>query len=302
MNGSAVDASTPRAAPALAIDAHKGDAGRALCVSGSRLMPGAAILCVRAAMRAGAGLVGLAALDPELLLCVPAASPEVVLLDWSTSALAETGLAQRLAAREDHARLAGPGLGTGTRTRLLVETLLADAFRGPLVLDADALNVLGSEPERLRARGATTVLLPHPGEAARLLGRAIPRDEGGRIAAARELALRSGAICLLKGHRSLIAQGERVFVNTSGNPGMATAGSGDVLAGIVLAYLACGAANPEAAFSSLDALRAAVHVHGLAGDLAAERVGLRALIASDLIDELPAAQTRHASCSPARCS
>jgi len=302
VNVSAVDASTPSAAPALAVDAHKGDAGRALCICGSRLMPGAAILCVRAAMRAGAGLVGLAAFDPELLLSVPGASPEVVLLDWSSDALAETGLAQRLAAREDHARLAGPGLGLGTRTRVLVETLLADAFRGPLVLDADALGVLGNEPERLRARGATTILLPHPGEAGRLLGRAIPRDESGRIAAARELSRRSGAICLLKGSRSVIADGERAFVNTSGNPGMATAGSGDVLAGIVVAYLAGAAANPDARFSSLDALRAAVHVHGLAGDLAALRLGARALIASDLIDELPAAQTRHASCSPARCS
>jgi hydroxyethylthiazole kinase-like uncharacterized protein yjeF len=302
VSAAALDASMPCAAPALALDAHKGDADRVLCICGSRLMPGAAILSARAAMRAGAGLVGLAAFDPELLVCIPPASPEVVLLDWSAAALETAGLAERLAQREDHARLAGPGLGLEPRTRILVEALLADHFRGPLVLDADALNALDGEPERLRARAGFTLVLPHPGEATRLLGRAVPRDETGRIAAAVELARRSGAICVLKGQRSVITDGERVFVNTTGNPGMATAGCGDVLAGIAVAYLAACAASPSADFSALGAARAAVYVHGLAGDLAAERLGQRALIASDLIEFLPAAQTRHASCSPARCS
>jgi NAD(P)H-hydrate epimerase len=116
------------------------------------------------------------------------------------------------------------------------------------------------------------------------------------------LAERSAATVVLKGHRSVVASGKSVFVNTSGNPGMATAGSGDVLAGIAVAYLAASAAAPRADFTPLDALRAAVYVHGLAGDLAAAELGERAVIASDLIDSLPAAQRKHASAPPARSS
>ncbi|HTF88133.1 MAG TPA: NAD(P)H-hydrate dehydratase [Planctomycetota bacterium] len=300
MNPAAADTGQPRAAPALAADAHKGSAGRLLCVCGSRLMPGAAMLCVRAATRAGAGLVSLAALDLELLALIPLAAPEAVLLDWSAVELGRSPLREQLAAREDHARLAGCGLGQSERTKQILAALLADSFPGPLVLDADALNSLAGEPERLQGRAGFTAITPHPGEASRLLGREVPRDEAGRIEAALELAARSGASVVLKGARSVIASGRSVFVNTTGNPGMATAGSGDVLAGIAVAYLAASAAAERADFTPLDALRAAVHVHGLAGDLAAAELGQRALIASDLIDFLPEAQQRHASCSPPR--
>ena len=235
MSPAAADSAAPRAIPGLAPDAHKGEAGRVLCVCGSRLMPGAAMLSVRAALRAGAGLVSLAALDLELLSLLPLAAPEAVLLDWSSSELARSPLSVRLELREDHARLIGPGLGFSERTRGVQAELCSDAFRGPLLLDADALNVLDGEPERLSRRGAFTALTPHPGEAGRLLGREIPRDEPGRIAAALELSARSGAAVVLKGRRSVIASGPVAFVNTSGNPGMATAGSGDVLSGIAVA-------------------------------------------------------------------
>ena len=299
---------TPRAMPELPADAHKGTAGRALLVAGSRLMPGAAILAVRAALRAGAGLATLAALDRELLGLVPLAAPEALLADWSAEEFARTSLERELASRDDHARLAGPGLGRGARTRRVLEALLADRFEGPLVLDADALNELAElGPERLRARRGFTALLPHPGEAARLLGAPIPSDADGRRAAATELARRTGAAVVLKGRGSVIVHGERVFVNATGNPGMATGGSGDVLAGIAVAYLAAVAARQAprdagAPFGPLDALRGAVHVHGLAGDLAARELGTRALIASDLVEFLPAAQRSHASCSlPRSC-
>ncbi len=302
MSADSPDVRTPPAAPALAIDAHKAQAGRVLCVCGSRLMPGAAILAVRAALRAGAGLVTLAALDPQLLALVPLAAPEAVLLDWSESELGHLSLERRLAEREDHARLVGPGMGLSERTRRVLAGLTSDAFRAPLVLDADALNALEGEPERLSRRGGFSVITPHPGEAARLLGRQVPGDEPGRIAAALELSRRSGATVVLKGRRSVIAQGPSVFVNTTGNPGMATAGSGDVLAGIMVAYLAASSAVARDDFTPLDAVRAAVHVHGLAGDLAAETMGARAMIASDLIIFLPTAQRRHASGSAAHAS
>ena len=292
----------PRAPPVLSDDAHKGDAGRVLCLVGSETMPGAAILVARAAQRAGAGLVAVGCLDPALMTILPGAAPESVLVDLR-AAFARTGSASEDAAelfraREPHAVVIGPGLGDQRRTRALVQLALENV-EVPLVLDADALNALDGEPERLRAARAPTVITPHPGEAARLAGKAPPREHAGRVAFARELARRSGAIVCLKGHRSVVAGGEDVFVNSTGNPGMATAGSGDVLAGILGAYLALVRARPDPGWTPFTATAAAVWVHGLAGDLAAERLGRRALVASDLVGTLPEAQ-RQLEATPPR--
>ncbi len=255
-------------------------------------MPGAAILCVRAAARAGAGLVTLTIFARDTLTAVAAAAPETIFLDLSR---AGRDLAAALGARADDARVIGPGLGRAERLRALVRALLADSFEGPLVLDADALNLIAPHPELCRGRRGTTVLTPHPGEAARLLGHAIPADERGRIESASALAQRSGAICVLKGQGSVITDGERVHVNATGNPGMASGGTGDVLAGILGAYLAQASARATPDFGPWEAVLAAVHVHGLAGDLAASALGERALIASDLIEHMPAAQRQHAA-------
>ena len=267
-------------------DAHKGDAGRVLLVCGSADMPGAAVLVARAAQRAGAGLVTVACFDPAAKIILPIAAPEAVLVD------VEAGSAVSLADRADHVRVVGPGLGATTRTSRLVHDLLADGFSGAWVLDADALNVLAGDLQDLRARSGAMVLTPHPGEAARLLGREIPRSNAGRAAAAREISRESRAICCLKGQRTVIAEGDRIHVNETGNPGMATAGAGDVLAGILGAYLAPCVTRFDSSFAPFDAAVAAVHVHGLAGDLAAEEVGRRGLVASDLVRFLPAAQAR----------
>jgi len=270
---------TPEPPGPLPRAAHKGDAGRVLCLAGSRTMPGAALLVARAAQRAGAGLVIVGCLDRELMALVPLAAPEAVLLDLSASFAA-----QRLAEREPHALLAGPGLRDVERTRAVVEQVLEACPGIPRILDADALNALRGEPERLRSSAGPVVITPHPGEAGRLLGRSIPPDGEGRERAAHELQRRSGAVVVLKGAGTVVCDGDRTYVNTTGNPGLATAGSGDVLAGILVAYLA--RLGPH------EAATAAVHVHGRAGDLAAERLGEAAVVASDLIAELPAAQRR----------
>ena len=282
-----------RRRPELELDAHKGDAGRVLCLCGSETMPGAAILVLRAAQRAGAGLVTLACLDRSLLGVVPPQVPEAVYVDWS--ALPKKSGPGPLASRDDGARLAGPGLGDAPRTRDWVDRLLAADTAAPLALDADALNAVRGEPEVLAACRSDLVITPHPGEAARLLGRDVPRDEEGRREAALELSRRAGAVCCLKGHGTVVAaaavtgSAARVRVNRTGNPGMATAGSGDVLAGVLVACLADAAREPES-WSAFDAACWAVAVHGLAGDLAARELGLRGVIASDLVDRLPAAQ------------
>ncbi len=278
--------------PDLAADAHKGDAGRCLCLCGSRTMPGAAILVARAAQRAGAGLVAVGCLDPELLAVLPTAAPEAVLLDLSPTFGQDGRVAadaeDRLQERAPHARVVGPGLGQGARTRSLVESVLTALARTPIVFDADALNVLAGEPERFATPKAPVVLTPHPTEAGRLLGRTVPREEAGRVASAKELAERSGSIVCLKGRRTVLASAEGVFVNPTGNAGMATAGSGDVLAGILGAYLAL--AQEEGPWTPWRAAQAAVYVHGLAGDLARDELGARGVIASDLVRYLPAAQ------------
>ncbi|HED66478.1 MAG TPA: NAD(P)H-hydrate dehydratase [Planctomycetes bacterium] len=272
--------------PALAEDAHKGDAGRALCVAGRRTMSGAAVLVARAAQRAGAGLVTMACIDPELLTVLPVAAPEAVLSD-----LCEGSLARAVDHAAPHALLFGPGIARDRRAAELLEEWLGTGPGLVRVLDADGLNGLEGEPERLQAAAGPCIMTPHPGEAARLLGRTVARDEEGRRAAALELARRSGAVVVLKGSGTLVTDGARIHLVTTGNPGMATAGSGDVLSGILVAYLARTAAVGGAARDGFDSAVAAAHVHGLAGDLAAARLGRRALIASDLVDSLPEAQT-----------
>jgi hydroxyethylthiazole kinase-like uncharacterized protein yjeF len=272
---------TPR--PGLPLDAHKGTAGRVLVLAGSTWMPGAALLSVRAAMRGGAGLVTLACRDPELARIAPASVPEAVLVpvDEGFPAL-----------RDDHARLAGPGLGADERTRELTERMLDDSREVPLVLDADALGVFAGEPERLAARGGALVITPHPGEASRLLGREVPADEPGRVEAALELSRRSGAVACLKGRGTVVAsaQSGHVHVCEHGTPALATAGSGDVLAGLMVACAADARLRGAEDWTLFAAAAWAVTVHALAGELVEAERGVRGAVASDLVDALPTAE------------
>lgn len=277
--------------PALPADAHKGDAGRVLVVCGSELMPGAALLVARAAQRGGAGLVAVLHTCEAVARALPIAAPEAILVRVAHPrdlpfAIGEHGF---------HSIVAGCGLGMLGDSQLLLKTLTGRESRVPLVADADALNALEGAPDALRARVGPTVITPHPGEAARLLGRAIPSDAIGREAAARELADKSGAIVCLKGRGTVVTDGRNVYVNDTGNVGMATAGSGDVLAGVIGAYLALCSTGRFPQWSPLDAACAAVRAHGLAGDLASAHLGARAVIASDLIQWLAQAQRRLSS-------
>lgn len=278
--------------PALAQDAHKGDAGRLLCIAGSESMPGAAALILRAAMSSGIGLAHLAVFDKSLIASTSVHVPEVIYLDLSRSKDLIAGrLPAQLVGRADHVRVVGPGLGQGGRTDELVRRLVQSEFCGPMVLDADGLNVIGDTPEVLSAFGGELVLTPHPGEAARLLGvDSIARHDEGRLESAMTISRAASGICVLKGHRTVVTDGSRVYVNESGNPGMATAGAGDTLCGVLGAYLASVVTGGSAEWTYFDAACSAVHVHGLAGDLAAEALGQRAVTASRLIEFLPQAQ------------
>lgn len=296
--------------PSLKSAAHKGDAGRVLVIAGSREMPGAAILCARAALRGGAGLVTLACLDKELLQLVPVAVPETILWDLSGAHSDLTSCDERLIEQVEkglHKRkfdviALGPGMGDTHRTEVVLDTVLG-TWRGPLLLDADGLNAIAANEElraKLRARKGTlerrpdlgsghecfSVLTPHPGEAQRLLGRPFAGDEQSRLQAAAELAKDLSAIVCLKGAGTVTAEGAQAAVNKTGNPGMATAGSGDVLAGLIAALLT----QVTSAFTPFAAVRAGAFIHGFAGDLAASELGERAMIASDLVERLGRAE------------
>lgn len=272
------------AVPVRAAEAHKGEFGRVVIVAGSRGKTGAARLAGLGALRAGAGLVTVA--TAASCLDAVALEPEYMTLglpDREGTATGD-GLEELLAGRWDVAA-AGPGLGVGAGCRAIVRALLDRPGRGPLVLDADALTACADEPDRLRGRpDAPLVITPHPGEMARLLGASAADVQRDRVGAAHGFAVRQGVHVVLKGARTVIAAPHgAVRINTSGNPGMAKGGSGDVLTGAAAAWLA--------QVRDVDAAVAlAVHLHGLAGDLAARRTGETGLLARDVARQLgPAA-------------
>ncbi len=257
-------------------EAHKGDAGRVLVVAGSPGKTGAAHLALTGALRGGAGLVTLAA-RPEVLPFALADRPEAMSVALpGGGALGLDDLPALLeAARGVDALVIGPGIPRGPETGALLVELLSRAGRAA-VLDADALNALAGGPARLAGTGAPLLLTPHPGEMARLCATTVDEVQADRLGAAARGADAWGATVLLKGARTVVAtRGAPAAVITTGNPGLATGGTGDVLAGLCGALLAGG-------LPPFDAGRAAAWVHGRAGDLAARRLGERGLLAGDL--------------------
>lgn len=264
-------------------DAHKGDFGHALLIGGSKNMPGAIALSARGALRGGAGLVTVATVD----------SCHAIVAGQNPCAMV-IGLPEdregRLSRRRD-AKLAsvltkatcvaiGPGLGRseelGQWLKELYQTLPL-----PLVLDADAINGLAGRQVNFRQAPQARIFTPHAGEFQRLSGstetkRVVQEEE------ARTFAAVTGAIVLLKGHRTFVTDGAHVYLNETGNPGMATGGCGDVLTGLIAAFVCQG-------LSPYDATCLAARVHGLAGDLAASEIGPVGLLATDLADRIPAA-------------
>ena len=246
--------------------AHKGDFGHVLVIGGGEGMPGAARLCGEAALRAGAGRVSIAT-HPAHAAMLTTARPELM-----AHAIKSPADLEPLLAKTDVIAF-GPGLGRSAWARSMFEVAVADSR--PAVWDADGLNWLAEHPNQVEAR----VITPHPGEAGELLGMAIAEIQADRIAAVEALRQRYGGVAVLKGAGSLVASGADVpSICTSGNPGMASAGMGDVLTGIIAALLAQGLAAERAALVGVES-------HARAGDRAA-RGGERGLIASDLISAL----------------
>ncbi|RME45114.1 MAG: NAD(P)H-hydrate dehydratase [Deltaproteobacteria bacterium] len=277
-------------------DSHKGTFGHLLIVAGSEGMTGAAALAGEAAMRAGSGLVSVAVprslreiIEMKLTECLK------IGLEESEPGVLGEGAVRQLTPHLHRCRatLLGPGLSTrGEVPRVVVE--LIERAEHPMVIDADALNVLAGTLESLDVAKAPLILTPHPGEMGRLLRSSAARVQENRLSVARDFATRHGVILVLKGARTLIATPEgEVFVNPTGNAGMASGGTGDVLAGMIGGFLVQG--HPPCTAALLG-----VYLHGLAGDLAAEALGERSFLASDLLDRLPAAIAQTAVSSPLR--
>jgi NAD(P)H-hydrate epimerase len=275
-------------------DGNKGSYGHVLVIGGSLGKAGAAAMAGFAALRAGAGLSTVA--TPKAVLATVASfHPELM-----TTALAETEKGTITLAAIDsaldtllqHKTLAiGPGISRNSETSEFVREIVQRSSNdSPLVVDADALNAFEGATDKLSGRDRTLIITPHPGEMSRLTGLSIAKIQANRLEVARTFARAHDVIVVLKGHRTLIAapSGD-VWVNPTGNPGMATGGTGDILTGIIAGLIA---QHPRRA---LEATALAVYLHGLAGDFAGESIGENSLVATDLLRFLPDAfaQTRN---------
>jgi len=279
------------ALPRRQLAMHKGEAGSVFCVAGAVGMVGAATLCGRAALRSGAGMVRIgmpwriAAIamgrDPNLML---SALPETE--DGTISAMAPPKILK--AAEGFDVMLLGPGLSTNPQTVQALKALLPQ-LQHKLVLDADALNAIALDDcaclKDVPRDNGLPILTPHPGEMIRLLGSEydgaqLKEGDEHRRDVAVYFARRQQAVVVLKGYRTVVTDGHRVYVNTTGNPGMAKAGMGDVLAGVIAALRAQG-------FGDFESAALGVHMHGLAGDLVRDRMGEIGILATDVIEALP---------------
>ncbi len=271
----------PKLAPRAA-DSHKGTFGKVLIIGGSVGMSGAPALAGKAALRSGAGLVRIA--TPESVLPIVASIEPcymtISLAEDNDGCIASTAIAMVLDQTvQNDVTAFGPGIGQSRGVRDILNVLIARPDLR-LIIDADGLNCLAKEPDWIERKTASVILTPHPGEMKRLWSslfrEPIPAD---RTDQAKALAKACKCTVVLKGAGTIVTDGEKFYVNTTGNPGMATAGSGDVLTGIIAALIAQGMTDIHAAI-------AAVHTHGLAGDIAEKKIGQISLIATDIIAAL----------------
>ncbi len=269
-------------------DTHKGDYGHVFIVAGSRGLTGAAALCAEATLRSGAGLATLG-IPASLNLMMEKKLTEVI-----TCALSETkeGTLSLKAKKKILDRssssdvvVLGPGLSINPETKKLIRELVVD-IKKPMVLDADALNAISEDITLFKKIKREYVITPHPGEMARLIKKTTSYIKNNRLSVAKKFSSQyNKAVVVLKGAGTVVAKDNKSYINKTGNPGMATAGSGDVLTGIIAGFLAQG-------LKIFDASKLAVYIHGLAGDLAAKEKTEPGLIASDILEEIPEAIKR----------
>lgn len=258
-------------------ESHKGTFGKCLCDTGSLGMAGAAVLSMRAALLCGVGLCrGL--VGEDIYPIVSSSVPEAVFSVCKTGGDALSLLFSGI--KSSDAVLIGCGKGNTEQTALEIG-LCIEECAAPLVIDADGINALSEHINLLEKHSGEILLTPHPAEMARLINSDVKTVQQNRQKTASDFAKKYGVTVILKGHGTVLALKDgRVFINPTGNPGMATGGSGDVLSGMLVSFLAQGL-SPETA------AKAAVYIHGAAGDLAAEKKSQRSMLPSDILNELP---------------
>ncbi|MCM8800185.1 MAG: NAD(P)H-hydrate dehydratase [Candidatus Omnitrophica bacterium] len=272
------------------VDSHKGDYGHIFILAGSSRFSGAAVLCAQACIRSGAGLVTLGIpeglndaiikIKPKEVMTLPLEETEEGTLNLKSYKKIKDFI------KNTDVVVIGPGLGKNNFTYRLVRKLISNIDK-PMVIDADGLNALVGHLDLLLTSELssfiTSILTPHPGEMARLLGKSTESIQNRRKDIAKWFSKRYNCILVLKGYRTIVADPKgKFYINTTGNPGMATAGSGDVLTGMIAAFLG-QKLNP------FDSAKYAVYLHGLAGDLAAKEKTQLGMIASDIIAKIPEA-------------
>jgi NAD(P)H-hydrate epimerase len=276
----------PHLAPRPA-NANKGNFGKVLIVAGSRGMTGAAVLAGSAALRSGAGLVRVAIVCGALDV-VAGGNPcyTTISLPQDECGRLATAAGPVIVdlAKDNDVLAVGPGLGRSPEITAVITTLLAHV-QIPVVLDADSLNALAAQLPALHRHAMPLIVTPHPGEFARLLDTDVQSVQSQRVELACRFAQEHNLVVVLKGHGTIVTDGRQLYRNTTGNPGMATGGTGDVLTGLIAALVG-------QKLAPFDAACLGVFVHGLAGDLARKKYGEVSLIATDLIDLLPQAFTQ----------
>lgn len=270
------------------IDAHKGDFGHVLILGGSARYSGAAVLCSEAALRSGAGLVTLGipkSLNSAVIRIKPKEVMTLPLAETQEGTLSLTAFARiRKLAKTIDLLVIGPGLGQEKSTQALIRKVIRQ-LKLPMVIDADGLNAVAGHLNLLKTHNSEliTILTPHPGEMARLLGTSVNKIQRNRKETAKKFAKDYKTTLVLKGHNTVVADYKYgLYVNKTGNPGMASGGCGDVLTGMIAAFLGQG-------LDAFVAAKYAVYLHGLAGDLAAKEKTQISLIASDIIAKIPEA-------------
>lgn len=253
-------------------DSHKGDYGHVLLIGGSENKPGAILLSGRAALRTGAGLVTVVLPEKALQKFTKPFTQTLELMF-------ETSSSKNIFEGKNVIGI-GPGMGVGQKAKKFLKSILKKVSV-PIVLDADALNIIAEDSKILKSFRTPTVLTPHPGEMSRLCKKSVSYIQKNRVKVAKNFSQKHGVYVVLKGFRTVIATPDgEIFINSTGNPGMATAGMGDVLTGVIASLIAQGMKFQEA-------IIAGVYLHGKAGDRVAARLGDRGLLATDVIEELP---------------
>lgn len=262
-------------------ESHKYDYGHVLVIAGSKFMPGAGVLCCNAALRSGAGLVTYAVKEDFFDNACSLSKPETMFFVYKNS----SDILEFIKERKVSSVVIGPGLPVERIVRKFIERIIF-SVEIPVILDASGITVFNGKMKKLKKSKAKLILTPHTGEFSKLTDKEVSDIEKDRSAAVDRFTEENPMICVLKGHNTVVADGENVYVNYTGTPAMATAGSGDVLSGILAAFVSIDKND------LFEAAKFAVYVHGLAGEAAEQEKGSSGVIAGDIVENVPLVMRR----------